>query len=228
MRVFGVDFCEVCRETLVKSKYELIRPIESFSPAATTIALAGMESVSLKITPMKPATHSLMIQWHIDGQVVTSATAETFPISAPALGNGTHQVKVIVSDSVAFVRNDSTQLLSDSTAWTVEVSGVTAVAENPLHLVPKQYSLEQNYPNPIHTSAPNPISTIRYALPRATHVKLAVYNIRGELVVELANATQPAGEYEVEFTVRNLTNGLYFYRLQAGDFMLTRKLILLK
>lgn len=228
MRVLGVEFCEVCIETLVKSKYELIPPIESFSPAATNIALMGTESVSLGIVPLQPATHALSIQWHVNGTAVNGATSPSFLVSAPALGNGTHQVKVKVADNTNMVRNDPARLLSDSTSWAINVFGVTAVAETPLHPIPQQYLLEQNYPNPLSTSALNSAATIRYALPRATHVKLAVYNVRGQSVAELVNAEKQPGVHQAQLEVERLANGIYFYRLDAGEFVQTRKLILLK
>ncbi|MGH7453545.1 MAG: M64 family metallopeptidase, partial [bacterium] len=228
MRVLGVDFCEVCAEALVKSKYELIPPIESFSPPATNITLMGTESVSLGIVPLKPATHALSIQWHINGISVNGATSSSFLVSAPALGNGTHQVKVKVVDNTNMVRNDPARLLSDSTSWRVTVSGVTAVAEKPSVQLPQQYWLEQNYPNPLSTSALNSATTIRYALPRATHVKLAVYNVGGQPVTELVNGEKQPGVYQARLEIERLANGIYFYRLQAEGFVQTKKFILLK
>jgi hypothetical protein len=224
MRTLGVDFCEVCAEALVKSKYALISPIDSFSPAATTIALVGAETVSLGIVPLKPATHALSIQWRINGTAVAGATSPSFLVSAPALGNGTHQVNVKVADNTNVVRNDPARLLSDSTSWTINVSGVTAVAKTPLRQIPQRYSLEQNYPNPLSTSARNS-ATIRYALPRAVRVKLAVYDVRGRLIVELVNAEKPPGVHQARLETVDLANGIYFYRLHAGEFVQTRKLI---
>lgn len=228
MRVLGVDFCEVCAEALVKSKYEVISPIESFSPAAASIALVGTESVSLSIVPLQPATHALSVQWHINGTAVNGATSPSFLVSGPALGNGRHQVKVKVVDNTSMVRNDPARLLSDSTIWKIDVSNVTAVAEAPQPQMPRQYWLEQNYPNPVSMSALNSATTIRYALPRAIRVRLAVYNVRGQPVAELVNAEKQAGVHQAQLETGRLANGIYFYRLNAGEFVQTRKLILLK
>jgi hypothetical protein len=225
MRALGVDFCEVCAEVLVKSKYELIPPIESFFPAAAAIALIGSDSVSLGVVTLQPATHALSIQWYVNGAAVSGATSPSFSVSAPRLGNGMHQVKVRVVDNTSMVRNDPARLLSDSTSWTINVSGVTAVAETPLHPIPQHYLLEQNYPNPLSTSALNS-ATIRYVLPRATRVKLAVYDVRGRLVVELVNAEKPPGEHQARLEAAGLATGIYFYRLQAGGLTQTRKLLL--
>ncbi len=92
------------------------------------------------------------------------------------------------------------------------------------------FALMQNYPNPF-----NPITKIRYTVPDAPlpfgkgqGVRLEVYNILGNEVAALVNETKPAGEYEVEFNGSNLPSGVYYYRLQAGDFSQTKKLVLLK
>jgi hypothetical protein len=185
-------------------------------------------SASLNIVPLQPATHALSMQWHVNGTAVNGATSPSFLVSAPALGNGTHQVKVKVVDTTNMVRNDPARLLSDSTSWKINVSNVTAVAEAPQPQMPQQYWLEQNYPNPLSTSALNLTTTIRYALPRATRVKLAVYNVRGQLVAELVNAEKQAGVHQARLEIKRLTNGIYFYRLDAGEFVQTRKLILLR
>ena len=89
--------------------------------------------------------------------------------------------------------------------------------------VPKEFSLSQNYPNPF-----NPSTVIRYSLPYNTDVKLAVYNALGQRVAFLINEAQEAGYYRIVFENPSLSSGVYFYRLQAGDFVDTKKLLLLK
>ena len=89
--------------------------------------------------------------------------------------------------------------------------------------VPETYVLEQNYPNPF-----NPSTTIEYSLPRSTGVLLKVYNVLGQEVRTLVNQVQPTGKYTVRFDASSLASGLYFYRLQAGEFSQVKKLMLLK
>ena len=90
-------------------------------------------------------------------------------------------------------------------------------------LIPALYGLTQNYPNPF-----NPNTTIRYGLPIASEVNLSIYNLLGEEVALLFNGNMPAGNHQVTWDASSMTSGIYFYRLQAGDFVQTRKMVLLK
>jgi hypothetical protein len=86
-----------------------------------------------------------------------------------------------------------------------------------------EFTLNQNYPNPF-----NPSTKISFTLPQSTSVKLSVFNLLGEKVVELVNEVKSAGFYEVDFSGSNLTSGMYLYRLEAGEFVSTRKMTLIK
>jgi hypothetical protein len=88
---------------------------------------------------------------------------------------------------------------------------------------PAIFSLSQNYPNPF-----NPSTTIKYTLPSATQVKLSVYDILGREVSVLVNDRRDAGVYEIKFDGSNLASGVYFYRLQAGDYVASKKMLVLK
>jgi hypothetical protein len=89
--------------------------------------------------------------------------------------------------------------------------------------VPAQFSLSQNYPNPF-----NPATTVRYSLPHRSQVLLTVYNTLGQEVATLVQEQQEAGSYEVKFDGSALASGVYFYRLQTGSFVDTKRLLLLK
>ena len=89
--------------------------------------------------------------------------------------------------------------------------------------VPLVYSLSQNYPNPF-----NPTTNIRYSVPQQGIVKLRVYNIMGQLVTELFNGMQVAGNHVIAFDAGKLASGVYFYRLEAGSFVSAKKMVLLK
>ncbi len=92
-----------------------------------------------------------------------------------------------------------------------------------VNIIPHTYSLFQNFPNPF-----NPVTTIRYGLPRSEEVLLTVYNITGERVKNLVNEKQRAGKYEVMFDASNLASGLYFYQLKTNNFVEAKKMLLIK
>jgi glucuronoarabinoxylan endo-1,4-beta-xylanase len=99
----------------------------------------------------------------------------------------------------------------------VSVDLLTAVAQNS----PLEFRLEQNYPNPF-----NPSTTIHYALAQTSHVSLRVLDILGKEVATLVDRVEDAGAKSVLFDASKLASGAYIYRLQANDFIQTRKLTL--
>jgi hypothetical protein len=107
---------------------------------------------------------------------------------------------------------------SFSDVWRFSIS-VTGIAIQ--NLVPASYQLDQNYPNPF-----NPSTTIRYGLPHESQVTLMVYNTLGQVVSQIVSGEREAGYHEVRFDATGLSSGVYFYRLTAGDFVRTRKLLL--
>ncbi|MGE5683034.1 MAG: S8 family serine peptidase [Bacillota bacterium] len=91
--------------------------------------------------------------------------------------------------------------------------------------VPERFALEQNYPNPF-----NPSTTIYYQIPEDGQVVLSVYNILGEKVANLVNAVQSKGSHKVSFdsSINNITSGVYFYRIEFANQVLSRKMVLIK
>jgi hypothetical protein len=89
--------------------------------------------------------------------------------------------------------------------------------------IPDKYSLSQNYPNPF-----NPSTTIKYSVPEQSFVKIKVFNLLGQEIAELVNKELQTGNYEVTFNASSLPSGVYFYRLEADNFVQTNKMILIK
>ncbi|NQS97919.1 MAG: agmatine deiminase family protein [candidate division Zixibacteria bacterium] len=90
-------------------------------------------------------------------------------------------------------------------------------------LLPDQYALFQNHPNPF-----NSMTTISFGLPQASRVKLIVYDLEGRMAGELVDGMTDAGIHEVTWDASNLASGIYFYRIQAGDFTSVKKMALVK
>ncbi len=99
-------------------------------------------------------------------------------------------------------------------------SPISVESENYSH---NSFILSQNYPNPF-----NPSTIINYQIPVSGIVTINVYDVLGKEVAILVNEEKPSGSYEVEFDATHLVSGIYFYKLQAGDFIQTKKMILLK
>ena len=104
--------------------------------------------------------------------------------------------------------------ISNSLINKLSVSGET---------IPVEYSLDQNYPNPF-----NPTTQIRYSIPKAGLVTLKVYNTIGEEIVTLVNEQKEAGRYTIQFNSNGFASGVYLYKITSGDFVQTKKMILIK
>jgi hypothetical protein len=115
-------------------------------------------------------------------------------------------------------------------SWS-ETNGIINWYENPkitdvkyeANVIPDEYSLAQNYPNPF-----NPTTAIKYQISELSFVTLKVYDVLGNEIAALVNEEKTAGSYEVDFNAKSLTSGVYFYRLQAGSFVETKKMVLLR
>ena len=99
---------------------------------------------------------------------------------------------------------------------------VSAIIDNDVSLI-QTFTLNQNYPNPF-----NPTTTIKYSVTEMSKVSLILFNLLGQEIITLVNDEKPSGNYSVYFNAVNLSSGVYFYRLQAGAFVDTKKMILLK
>ncbi len=106
---------------------------------------------------------------------------------------------------------------------TGEVLHSTATSSETLSDIPTEIKLMQNYPNPF-----NPSTIIPFELNKNSHVQITVYNMLGQKVTTLANSTFPAGTHALNWNASGHASGVYFYRLEAGDVVQTRKLMLLK
>jgi hypothetical protein len=107
--------------------------------------------------------------------------------------------------------------------WRRPLSEMITSVEPATSQMPLQFSLCQNYPNPF-----NPSTTITFELPQASQVTLSVFDLLGREVSMLVNERRDAGVHAVNFDGSNLASGVYLYRLQAGSYVETRKLVLVR
>lgn len=120
--------------------------------------------------------------------------------------------------------NTQTELFSETPGTDTAVSGGTSTSiEDDFSGAPTEIRLSQNYPNPF-----NPTTQIRYAMPEAGFVTLEVYNVMGQRVATLVNETVSAGNYTVSFDATGLASGMYVYRLQTANTVLTQQMMLVK
>ncbi len=92
-----------------------------------------------------------------------------------------------------------------------------------VEILPAEFELSQNYPNPF-----NPSTTIRFALPKDTQLKINIYNMLGQLIQTIADGTYEAGYYKINFDASNLASGMYIYRIESDAFVQVKKMVLLK
>jgi hypothetical protein len=111
--------------------------------------------------------------------------------------------------------------ISSVSVWSV--AAPTRVDEDPISSIVQDYRLWESYPNPF-----NPSTTIQYDLPKAGYVSLKVFDCLGKEVASLTSEEKEAGRHSVQFEAQNLPSGVYFYRLQAGTFVETKRLLLLR
>jgi len=126
-------------------------------------------------------------------------------------------VALVVSGSNLFAGTDSNRV------WRRPLSEMITDVEDQTSELPSQFILKQNYPNPF-----NPSTKISFTIPERSNVSLKIFNLLGSEVASLVNEEKPAGSYGVDFNAANLPSGIYFYKLEAGNYIETKKMVLLR
>jgi photosystem II stability/assembly factor-like uncharacterized protein len=129
-------------------------------------------------------------------------------LDAVRINNSTIYALAVTNDRKVYKLLDSVRVIG------IENTGTT---------IPKEYKLYQNYPNPF-----NPVTSIKYTIPKDDFVSLKIYDLKGELVTTLVNENQIKGEYEVSFNGEYYSSGVYFYVLESGQFIKSKKMVLIK
>jgi hypothetical protein len=188
-------------------------------------ARSAIDSIRLTAKVRNPNKHTLVLSATVanaNGQKVDSLILS--PVSGDSLwaafirvpgANGSYSVEVRTQDVTA----GSYRLLPSVVSFTVVLTNVEQIA-GPL---PNCYALEQNYPNPF-----NPATTINFQFPVRAHIFLKVYDLMGREVATLVNEVKQPGKYGARFDGSGLASGVYYYRFQAGTYVQTRKLVIVR
>ena len=105
----------------------------------------------------------------------------------------------------------------------IVVTGPPVNIDNNTPKHPYEFQLSQNFPNPF-----NPTTKIVFSIPQKIHVRLSVWNTLGEKIATLVDETRPAGNHTVTFNASDIASGLYFYRLEAGSYIIIKKMLLMR
>jgi hypothetical protein len=168
---------------------------------------------------------------------MTHSSPQAYKVPRQALDGGgamwdsttSYKLCSSIGQSITGVHQGATKIVYAGfwNPWVVEACPVEWEEED-LSLRPTEFDLRQNYPNPF-----NPATTIQYALPRASEVSVAIYNVLGQRVRSLVNEHQDPGYKTVWWDGKDdggneVSSGVYFYRIEAGDFVQSKKMTLLK
>jgi hypothetical protein len=181
------------------------------------------QSKDLSITIKNTGTDALTVS------SITSNHAAFVPQQTQATVGAQQSVNVAIRFSPSSVGDFPASIVvtsnSPSSPDTIRVggSGVIASGVEQLEGIPTEFSLSQNFPNPF-----NPVTQIRYAVPHDSRVRLQIFNLLGQLVSTLVDEQQAPAYYQVRWDASRMASGIYVYRIQAGDFMQSNKLVLLK
>lgn len=184
------------------------------------VALKGIHGIVTDFQTGLPIRARVDVLEIPNGSVFTDSTVGDF---YRLLQTGTYNLRVSATgyfpDTLFNIIVSDTAITQVAVALRSSSSGVT---EN-ISEIHSKYLLFDNYPNPF-----NPITTIRYALPSAAHVSLKIFDALGKEIAVLVDRHEDAGYKSIQFNGDNIGSGVYFYRLSAGNFTQTKKLLLLK
>ena len=177
-----------------------------------------MKKVKIILMVIILATFS-PLQQPAEAQFVVPHTV--FGMGGPRLSDSSYRVIGTVGEPVIGATSSSSYI-SEVGFSSLARHLITSTEDSPDNL-PTKYRLQQNYPNPF-----NPTTKMRYELPKRSNVSLKIYDILGRQVAVLVDEEKAAGRYEVRWDAGGIASGVYFYRIRTGNFVETKKLILLR
>jgi hypothetical protein len=185
----------------------------------------GTSISSTALTPGSDTTYGVGFLAYIAAVRNGTGTTQSYSYKRTEVGTSASWMPTWPLPESADLKYSNTSLVStdglpvgDPYWFTHEITGIKTVT-----FIPHTYSLSQNYPNPF-----NPTTQINFSLEKASNVSLAVYNVLGQKVANVVNQFMQAGSYIENFNATKLASGIYFYRIEAGDFVSVKKMVLMK
>ncbi len=184
--------------------------------------------MSVRNTGLRAAARDVEVEILTEDKTVlniVNARQRFGEIAAGGVGESPNTCYIITnSNSLIDTINFKINIYSYGTlCWQDSTVSMIVGLENSERAIPKEFTLHQNYPNPF-----NPTTTIEFSLPKASNVTLKIFNILGEELAMLVSDRLAAGTYQYEWDASNLASGVYLYRLQASDFVETKKMVLMR
>ncbi len=193
----------------------------------TTIPLPAMPQLA-SVTPLNPSQpDTIILKWnqaqYANQYIIEMAYTSSF--SSLFYKDSTSDTSMTVagiSAGMQYYWRVQAENVTGRSSWSDSNFTLTDVKDVKAG-IPTEYSISQNYPNPF-----NPTSRIEFGVPRKSQTKIIVYDLLGREIQTLVNEELEAGYYEINVDASNLPSGVYFYRIRSGNFVQTRKMILLK
>jgi hypothetical protein len=205
--------------TIYEREIRILIDEETQSAAEYDAMILEQHRPSLKIGSQTAGADGNISMVYLPGNVQTAFTGlgTFYPDGRPAQRIGIVP-DVLVSPTIEGLRQQRDEVLEAA----LQQKLLTSVAIQRTPSLPEQFALSQNYPNPF-----NPSTTISYQLPKASRVSLKVFNTLGQQVAMLIDEEKSAGYHQARWDAA-LPSGVYFYRLQAGGYLETKRMILLR
>ena len=186
--------------------------INKYFPSTFDTTILKREEINFRVSAIDTSEYPLSYSWYLDGMLKSNDSTYEYRSSAFGVPR-TDSVRVDIFNGYN----------TSSIIWRVNVVNEITTIETSSDLIPQNFSLQDNFPNPF-----NPVTHITYTLPRLSKVELSIYHITGEKIKTLVNKQQAAGEYTIRFDANNLASGIYFYTLKAGDFKESKRMAIIK
>lgn len=217
MRYLNMPLCAVCRETMVERIHSLVQPIQSFSPATTTLS-ATDEPLSFSLSLISPQPNSLSVTWKRNN-VVFATNQTTVSVNPASFSSHSNTITATVTDATDFVRTSSHSTSHTYVIeWTVNASVVTGLEIDPTIT----HYAASVYPNPVEEKI-----NLSYSLQKSARVRIGVTDLTGRSRVIVPAREQPAGDHSYEFESEALfaRPGEYIITFWFDDTPVSRKVI---